>query len=406
MNKSSFLFWTFFAGIFIPTTLSIGVGSLRLTVCRIALIIFLVSSLEYVSKLCKPSLKNPAFLLLLYSFWATLALAVNHGFFAKLESSGVYFIEVLGPFAITLMYCNSFEKIKRIVLIYVICVCFTLLVTLPETLTNVNWLQKILGGRYSSGMEPRLGLHRSFGTFDHPILQGVVASTAVGFAWFLGRYPLFFSVVLAAITSVSSGAILSILIQFMLIGWERFSRAIKSRWGLLIAIIILGYSSIEVISNRSAMNAIVSHLTFSPQTAFWRMAIWDYGMDNVWSSPFFGIGFHDWIRPAWMHSSSIDAFWLVSMVRYGIPAFMMYAGAFLIVIYKLYKLRLDDKQRISIRRGWLTGMIGLAISCCTVHLWNNAFVFINFYLGLGAAMIVVFSKELRLKKQSESLEKT
>lgn len=394
------MFWAFFASIFFPTTLSINAGSLRLTIYRIVLIVFIVSSLGFIAKLCKPSLKSPAFLFLSYSIWAMLALAVNHGFTDSLESGGVYLIEVLGPFAITVAYCNSFERIKKLVFVYVSCVCLTLLVTLPETLTNINWLQKILGGHYSGGMTPRMGLHRSYGSFDHPILQGVFSSTAVGFAWFMGRYPLFLGSILATITSVSSGAILSVMIQFMIIGWERFSRTINKRWGILITIILIAYFSIEMISNRSAMRAILSHLTFSPHTAYWRMIIWDYGMQNVWANPFFGIGFHDWVRPYYMYSGSMDAFWLVSMVRYGFPAFILYAGAFLIVIYKLYKLKLQEKQRIMIRRGWLTGMIGLALSSCTVHLWNNALVFINFYLGLGAAILTVFSQELKTEKNS------
>ena len=333
-----------------------------------------------------------------------LALAVNHGFFDKLESSGVYFIEVLGPFAITFLYCNSSERIKHVVMVYIVCVCCTLLVTLPETLTNTNWLQTILGGRPSGHMEPRMGLYRSFGTFDHPILQGVFSSTAVGLAWFLGRYRLFAGTLMATITSVSSGAVFSVLIQFMIIGWERFSRAITNRWGLLLAIVLIGYFSIEFVSNRSAIRAIISHLTFSPQTAYFRILIWEYGMQNVWSNVFFGIGFHDWVRPSFMHASSIDAFWLVSMIRYGIPAFIMYASAYLIVIFKLYKLELVDKQKRMIRRGWLTGMIGLVLSSITVHLWNNALVFIHFYLGLGAAMLVVFSREQRLEKEAEASE--
>lgn len=398
MNKNKVLFWVFFVGIFFPTTLSIGLGGLRLTVYRVALIIFLLTSASHIAKICKPSFKNPGFLLVIYTAWAWLALIINHGFSEKLETSGIYFIEVLGPFVITVTYCNTLARIKKVVSIYLVCVAMTLLITIPETLTNINWLQKVIGVNHSGGISPRMGLYRSYGTFDHPILQGVFASSAVGFAWFLGRYPLFLGALLATITSVSSGAILSVFIQFMLLGWERFSRAINNRWGVLLGILVVSYIAIELVSSRSAMRAILTNLTLSPHTAYWRMIIWDYGMQNAWANPIFGIGFHDWVRPSWMYSGSMDAFWLVSMVRYGFPAFIAYASAYLIIIYKLYKLKLIDKQRVMIRRGWLAGMIGLAVSSCTVHLWNNSLIFINFYLGLGASILFVFMRDQKAEQ--------
>lgn len=404
MDKNKALFWLFFVGIFFPTSLSMEIGSIRLTLYRVALILFFVTSVSGIVKLCKPSLKNPAYLLFLYPIWAALALIVNHGLFDKLETSGIYFIEVLGPFAITVLYCNSLERIKKVITVYVVCVSLTLLITIPETLTNINWVQKILGVHHHGGINPRMGLYRSYGTFDHPILQGVFASTAISLAWFMGRYPFFIGAIVATITSVSSGAILSVFIQFMIIAWERFSRAVNNRWMVLLTLVIVFYFSIEIISNRSAMKAILTNLTLSSHTAYWRMTIWEFGMQNVWGSPFFGIGFHDWVRPYWMYSGSVDAFWLVSMMRYGLPAFIMYAGAFLIVIFKLFKLKVEDKKLVLIRRGWLTGMIGLALSSCTVHLWNNSLIFINFYLGLGAAILTVFSQELREQKSVNKRE--
>ena len=43
-------------------------------------------------------------------------------------------------------------------------------------------------------------------------------------------------------------------------------------------------------------------------------------MLNVWKYPLLGIGLGEWERPAWMFSSTIDAFWLVIMIRTGVPA--------------------------------------------------------------------------------------
>ena len=403
LKVNKWLFWTFFISIFAPTVLSVQLGSIRLTLYRITLLIFLAFSIPAILKSAKPKLKNPNFYIVIYAIWAALALTVNHGL-EMVETSGIYFIEVVGPFFITLAYCNTVKKIQKVVWAYLLTVCLTLLVTLPETLTGFNWLYKTLGSSGTPGAHigKRMGLHRAFGSFDHPILQGVYAGTAIGLAWFTVKKKfVFIAALVATITSVSSGAIASVFIQFMLIGWETFTKSVTKRWRLLLIILIIIYILIDLISNRPAMRAILTNLTMSPHTAYWRMMIWEYGMDNVWGSPIFGIGHHDWVRPYWMYSGSMDAFWLVSMVRYGLPAFFFYATSFLIVIFGLLSYKSPTKEILLMRRGWLCGMIGLAISSCTVHLWNNAFIFVNFYLGLGAAMLIVFRRESKMLKMEQ-----
>lgn len=400
MKVDKRLFWLFFISIFTPTVLSVSLGGLRLTLYRITLLIFLTMALTSILKICKPSWKNPSFLMLCYTIWAALALMVNHGPMEKLETSGVYFIEVFGPYLITFVFCQNLANIKKVVYAYLASVTLTLLITLPEAITGINWLQKLLGVNLPFiGM--RGGLHRAYGTFDHPILQGVYAGTALGLAWFLAQRKFIVGTVIATITSMSSGALVALIIQAMLITWEKITKNVKKRWGILLILILVFYFAVDLFSNRSAMRAILTNMTMSPHTAYWRMLIWEYGMQNVWENPIFGIGFHDWERPSWMYSGSMDAFWLVSMVRYGLPAFIMYAGAYLVVIFGLFKIKAPTKEILLLRRGWLCGMIGLAVSSCTVHLWNNSLVFINFYLGLGAAMLVVFQREAKRYKQIE-----
>ncbi len=402
------LFWFFFISVFLPTVVGISVGSMRLSLYRIALIIFLLTSAKYVLNACKPSLKNPAFFMLAYGLWVFIALSVNHGMGQVVETSGIYIIETVGPFVIILAFCTTTQRIKKLVNLYILLVCFSLLITIPENLTNINWLKKLLDPVFPSapqGIEKRMGLYRAAGSFDHPILQGVVASTAAGLAWFYAGIPRFILVVAAACTSVSSGAIVALYIQFMVMGWDRITRSLNNRWMILAGLIIVGYIAVDLISNRSAMRAILGNLTMSPHTAYWRLTIWDYGLQNANANPVFGIGFHDWDRPRWMYSGSMDAFWLVSMVRYGYVGFFLYATAILLVIRRLFALKLKNPELVALRRGWLVGMVGLIIASCTVHLWNNAYVFFNLYVGIGAAMYVVFVKEQKMerKKKEEAI---
>ena len=68
-----------------------------------------------------------------------------------------------------------------------------------------------------------------------------------------------------------------------------------------------------------------------------RVHIWHYGTPSVLNYPIFGTGFNDWERPSWM-GGSIDNFWFVCAVRYGIPGFLFMAAGFLSVCFGLGRL--------------------------------------------------------------------
>ena len=68
---------------------------------------------------------------------------------------------------------------------------------------------------------------------------------------------------------------------------------------------------------------LITYLTFNSGTAYWRLHIWNFGSAEVWRNPLFGIGLNDWARPSWMWTASVDNFWLLTAMRYGIPAFLL-----------------------------------------------------------------------------------
>src|SRR5690606_32529254 len=114
----------------------------------------------------------------------------------------------------------------------------------------------------------------------------------------------------------------ALITQFMLLVWDRKTRHIQSRWKIFCAIGLAMYVCVDLISNRSAMKVFLSYLTFSPGTAYNRIIIFEWGIQDVWRNPMLGIGFNVWTRPEWMHSTSMDNFWLVQAVTFGIPGFL------------------------------------------------------------------------------------
>ncbi len=403
MRVSKILFYAFFVSMYLPTTISFAIGSLRLTPYRFILLFFFAVNLPKIFSYLKYSKdkNNAPFYFILSGVWSVIALVINHGA-EGFESGGIYLIEQCAPFFIVIAYCKGIKQLAELVNVMMLSIVFLLTISLPESITGFNWFRTftdaVFGGSHFH-IEPRFGLDRALATFDHPILNGVVSSSVIGFYYFC-RSPAYSMIpIIATATSLSSGAIASIMAQGYLCVWEKFVKR-KRRWMLLGVLSAAIYQIADLTSNRSGMMAILSVITFSAHTAYNRYYIWIFGTENVKNNPFFGLGFHDWERPSYM-SSSMDNFWLVIMVRYGLPALLLYGGAIYLIFSRLLKIKPKDKLSRNIKRGWLCGLFGLVISGCTVHYWNAAFIYFNFYLGIGFVTYTILAKQARALAASE-----
>jgi hypothetical protein len=99
--------------------------------------------------------------------------------------------------------------------------------------------------------------------------------------------------------------------------------------------------------------------------------------------PFLGIGLGDWTRPVWM-SDSMDNFWLLIAMRYGLPAWAMLVALVLgLVVMAARRQGLPESWRRA-RHAWAFTLFGIAVAAATVHLWNALFVLFLFLIGAGA----------------------
>lgn len=145
-----------------------------------------------------------------------------------------------------------------------------------------------------------------------------------------------------------------------------------------------GYVVVDLISNRSALQVFLSYATFSPATAYWRTIIFEWGMKNVWANPIFGIGLNSWVRPWFMYSGSMDNFWLVNAVRYGIPGFLLLACGYGLALWSVVRRDFStDKQMLNLRMAWIITFCGLTFTLCTVHIWTTLYSFVFFMFGAG-----------------------
>lgn len=337
----------------------------------------------------------------LHICWAIAALAVNNPAQAITQAGSVG-PEFLGGYLIGRAYIRTSENFVALCRWLVFLVCCTTPFALYEARSGRPIIIELLHGLpgiKSANLftnEGRLGLERVQAVFAHPIHYGLFCSVTLSLAFVAlrnvttdaRRYASSIVIAGSGFLALSSGALLAIFLQMGLILWATIFARIRWRWWLLVGLFALAYVVIDIFSTRSPIRVFMSYATFSAHNAYWRGIIFEWGMKSVWANPLFGIGLNDWVRPAFMYSGSMDNFWLVIAVRYGIPAFLMLSIGYAWSIFVVMRRRFDeDPVLLLIRRAWVFTFLGLSFTLCTVHVWTNIYSFVFFMFGAGMWLI-------------------
>lgn len=342
----------------------------------------------------------PDFCFFLFIAWMTITTTINDPD-RVLENVGSTSIEFIGGYVLGRAYIRTAADFIRLSRALVMMIILTTPIALYELYTNVppllTLLQRLPGIRtewiVQSDDEMRMGLYRVQAMFPHPIHYGMFCSS--GFALcFIGlkgvysntrRYLALAVITFCTFTSLSSGALLPIFMQTGLIAWALLFRKTEKRWLILALLCALGYVALLFLSNRPPIIVVMSYATFSAWNAYWRALIFEYGIQNVWANPWFGIGLTaDWVRPVWMGPSSVDNFWLVVAMRYGLPGIALLGLGYLQPLWSIGFRRFDPAKAIwPLRRAWLMVFMGLTFSLSSVHVWSTLYSFVFFLFGAG-----------------------
>ena len=116
---------------------------------------------------------------------------------------------------------------------------------------------------------------------------------------------------------------------------------------------------------------------------------------GIVGSPWFGLGLGDWVRPWYMYSGSMDNFWLVMAVRYGVPGFLTVAAGYAIGLMRIMcRDFTGDRVLSQFRLAWVFTFMGLTFTLCTVHIWTNIYSFAFFFFGAGMWLITAQPKTM------------
>ena len=321
--------------------------------------------------------------------WIALALTVNHGL-GRAGYAGITGVEALGGYLAGRMLVRGAQDYRRLLRL----MAWTMLLLLPAALIEFTTgrmvipdLMRHLGDSTSRGASAygRLGFERVFSVFEHPIHFGLFCALGIAnFAAFCHARPLrqALTVGLAggmAFLSLSTAPLLAAATQVGLMLWGRIT---GGAWRGLAILAAVTYVTVDLLSNRTPVTILIDTATFNPVTGWVRLAVFEAGMASVRANPVFGVGFNDWPRPGWV-TASVDNFWLLTAMRYGVAAAGLAALAFGLHAWRAARAPLAGAAA-ALRAGHLIGLAALCVSMGTVHVWGAMGVFSMLYLGAGA----------------------
>ncbi|WP_428515099.1 O-antigen ligase family protein [Roseovarius sp.] len=386
---------TFLIGLFIP--LFIFLGPIRMSAYRIVLLLIFLPALVQLLKGLAGRMRLPDFCVIGICVWSSISLIVLHGISQTIEPIGVLWIETLGAYLIGRVYIRTPEAFYAVAKILFSMCLLMLPFVIFEALASKNLILLLFNKigpslpDLAAEIDNRLGLNRTQGPFDHPIIFGVLFGSLIGVSYYVLGYgrKIFMRMlqpVLLAVTaalSLSTGPLIAMNVQIFLVFWDKILSSVKARWYILTALAIVGYLIVDIFfANRTPFHTLVAYLSFSQGSAYNRILIWIYGTQNIFDNPVFGIGLEDWARPSWM-SSSMDMFWIVGAVKHGVVVWVLWLALFFAVFLQV-ALKKELNTRVQYyRTGYLISLFGLFMAGWTVHFFNALFVYFMFMLGCG-----------------------
>lgn len=436
--------WLIFAAFLLPVELSIYLGSLFMTPLKGILMAIAIPAIAMFFSRCKIGL--PDYLFFAYVFYTAICILIKRKA-NGLEPSIVFILEWGIVYIATRISIRNVEDLKAITKAFIIFLIILGFTAIPEAVYKYRflhkWAEAITGITYDHAIDERMGMLRANATFEHPILFALACSSMITYGWIFaksaGRGVIAgLGLLNATFWALSSAAFIVIFLQVSVIIGERMSRFIQNRAKWILYIFVFFYAFLSVASNRGPVGLVAAYLTLNPWTGYYRILIWENGIDDVIRSPIIGIKPEQWTRPGWM-TPSIDNFWLLVMMKGGIPSFIFLMGMIIFLVWNLQRLHpkafgyaptynpMNAKQireakaaERAVKRGgkakalqtgihpgtgWVIVMVALAFGGSTVHFFGKMQPIFAMHLAFGTALLAIGVDQLAKQEAQEAAER-
>lgn len=369
--------------------INFSLAGLQLTAYNSLLIVFVIPAFLFFLR-TGPRVVGLDVFMALNVLWLAVAIYHNHGS-ARMVFILNQSVTLFGAYFFGRVLVRSADDHRRLFRVMFWIMLAFLPLALIEFAFRMSLVDLALGRRWISNGAGglRLGFRRVSTVFPHPILFGLFCSIMVANFFYVfyesitRRLSRTGVAVAMTFMSLSTGPNLAQLIQLILIAWEQIFRLITARWhmavvvgGTVLVCLQLGYPG-------GVAGFIIETFAFNPQTGYGRLEILEYGGASVLENPVFGIGLSAWEGP-WWRPISVDNYWLLTAMRYGVPALLFMWVGIAIHLVQLMARRGLTEEAANYRKGYVIALIGLVFVLGTVHIWGAVSVFVMFYIGAGA----------------------
>ena len=401
-RPSSLAAWLIMIGIFVPY-IQMEIGGLVFTPARLTICIFFIPAIMTLSKSGR-SWKSPDFFAVATAGWFIIASMLNDGFQAYVLAQG---LEFLSAYLIGRAYffgrpgLELFIRVLKVVAVVVILLGFLdNLAGYPVTLTLLGLTQFQVAFRYGVlRADSIFPVAEQFGTF----------CVAAMFIFLYGERNrgarIFYGVLGTAGTaaSLSSGPYLGLAIGLAAFSYDLILKKIVWRWKLFVGA-ILGFILSAFAYSNDPIAAIVGHLTFDPETGNFRINTWSLGLDMVAKHPIEGWGLNtsfeaesDMVRL--FVGQSVDALWLVLMLRYGVPMVVLMLITIFIPMFRGARAATDPYLG-NMRTGFSFAVMLMSVIGTTVHYWDAIWIFFSLIIGIRASFVELEARGGSLREKS------
>lgn len=385
---------------FLPEELSFYFGELRMTICRL---LFLLIAPAILFRFVRLTVRaNYRFvwsdaLVPVTGLWMFVGPTAIEGFDRTVVFCGVSALEFCVPYMATRVFLT--ERGQAVALVRILCIAIATIGVLAifDEFSGRFVLREIAGsltgyhknsGDYSNLM--RGSLFRATSTLEHPILLGTACLFGLLMATTMRGALRHFMLAGSAVgltLSVSSAPVGGAVIGFGAFLYNKLTRNLPFRWGLLLAS-VAGVILFIFSAHPKPWGFIFNHLTFDVGSAYYRIMQWDFVGPVVMNSPIFGVGpYYEYGRLSGL-SPTIDSNWLYMAMLFGIPGSILIGLSYLTACSVSMdvgnkSLNLTKQER---QLGFVLSLImGLLIYIgFTASYWGTVYILAMFLAGMRA----------------------
>ena len=377
------------------------IGGLVFTPARLTATIFFLPAIVVLFKSGR-NWKSPDFFAIATAGWIIIASFFNEGFQAYV---GAQALEFLSAYLIGRAFFFGRPGLELFIRVFKVVAGVVILLGFLDTLAGYPVTLTALGLTQFQ-VDYRNGFLRADLVFSVAEHFGTFCVAAMVLFLYCERNlttRLFYAVlgIFGIVASLSSGPLLGLVVGLAVFCYDTILNKIVWRWKLMV-MGILGLIVAAFAYSNDPIAAIVGHLTLNPDTGNFRINTWTLGLDQVAKYPIMGRGLASFEGESDLVKvfvgQSVDALWLVLMLRYGVPV----AGLLLLTIFiPVFRTNRSatDPYLGRVRTGFSTAVILMGVIGVTVHYWDAIWIFFGLCIGIRASFVELEARGGNFRQQ-------